>query len=201
MIPFLTPIFCPNVKLSILTWRVIILSSNSKRQLISWKRLMSNKLWWTWSCLVLLGVYPFWWWHVVSNSMLLIFFMFPPQSISLEKQAKTSNCNFLEIVYHSWHVASMKRGVDFFEVTADDLAWAITQMSRYYDFSNYGKSQNRDHNRVELLWHSMHHHHNHVAIARIVDKHALELHYQVPHSKRDMKFGFVKSFFLWIGCC
>lgn len=44
------------------------------------------------------------------------------QSMSLEEQATTPNCNLSETVHHSWHAASGKKGVDLFEVTVDDLA-------------------------------------------------------------------------------
>jgi hypothetical protein len=43
------------------------------------------------------------------------------------------------------------------------------------------------------MWRSMYHHYDHIAIARVVDRHAIELHNRVPHLEKDMKFGCVKS--------
>lgn len=69
----------------------------------------------------------------------------------LEEQVTTPNCNLSETIHHSWHVVSREKNNDLFEVIMDDLAQVITEMSRYSNFLDSSKSQNKGPDHMEML--------------------------------------------------
>ena len=117
----------------------------------------------------------------MSNYKFLTLMVFGLKSMYLEEQAKTPNYSSLEIVHHSWHVAFGKKMLT--SLRSQWMTWCERSplCLVYLIFGTPISPYNRGLDQMELLLCPMHRHHDLVVVARVVDKHTLELHDQVPH--------------------